>query len=189
MDFNFKFEEIQKNWIINYLGLKDYNYIINELKNVNVSTDIDYQRTFNSFYKIRRNDDWRKAYYSYFEENKYNKNLTFEQIIRHLYDKTGNIEASFSSKLLATINPKMPIWDQYVVKNINLNLSGKTKEEKLQNYINLYDKIIEKCDKLLKREDVKKCIKEIKNLICEYEIEDIKILDFILWSIRKEKEE
>lgn len=42
MDFDFKFEEIQKKWFINYLGLKDYNYIINELKNVNVSTDVNY---------------------------------------------------------------------------------------------------------------------------------------------------
>lgn len=189
MNFDFKFEEIQKNWIINYLGLKDYNYIINELKNVNVNTDIDYQRTFNSFYKIRRNEDWRKIYYSYFEENKYNKNLTFEDIIRHLYDKTGNIEASFSSKLLATINPKMPIWDQYVIKNIELNLSGKTKEEKLQNAIDLYNKMIVKCENLLKREDIQKSICKIKKFIGEDKIEDIKILDFILWSIRDEKEE
>lgn len=188
MNFDFKFEEIQKNWLINYLGLKDYNYLINELKNVNVSTDIDYQRTFNSFYKIRRNEDWRKIFYSYFEENKYNKNLTFEDIIRHLYDKTGNVEASFSSKLLATINPKMPIWDQYVVKNINLNLLGNTKEERLQNAIDLYDKIIEEFNILLERGDVQNSIKQIKTLIGEYEIEDVKILDFILWSIRYEKQ-
>lgn len=188
MDFDFKFEEIQKKWFINYLGLKDYNYIINELKNVNVSTDVNYQTTFNSFYKIRRKDGWREIYYNYFEENKYNKNLTFEDIIRHLYKKTGNVEASFSSKLLATINPKMPIWDQYVLKNINLNLLGNTKEERLQNAIDLYDKIIEEFNILLERGDVQNSIKQIKTLIGEYEIEDIKILDFILWSIRYEKQ-
>ena len=184
MNFDFKFEEIQKNWLINYLGLKDYNYIINELKKVNVSTDIDYQRTFNSFYKIRRNEDWRKIYYSYFEENKYNKNLTFEDIIKYLYKKTKNVEASFSSKLLATINPKMPIWDQYVIKNMNLNLIGKTKDEQIQNAIDLYNKMVDECKNLLEREDVKKCIDKIKTLIDKYDVEDIKILDFILWSIR-----
>ena len=82
----------------------------------------------------------------------------------------------------------MPIWDQYVVKNINLNLLGNTKEERLQNAIDLYDKIIEEFNVLLERGDVQNSIKQIKTLIGEYEIEDIKILDFILWSIRYEKQ-
>lgn len=82
----------------------------------------------------------------------------------------------------------MPIWDQYVVKNINLNLLGNTKEERLQNAIDLYDKIIEEFNILLERGDVQNSIKQIKTLIGEYEIEDIKILDFILWSIRYEKQ-
>lgn len=184
MNIEFKFEEIQKNWVVNYLGLKDYIYIIRELKKVDVSTDAKYQRKFNYFYKVRRNKSWRKTYYKFLQDNKNNDNLTFEQTIRHLYNETGNIEASFSSKLLATINPEMPIWDQYVVKNININLLGKTKEEQIQNAVDLYNKMIEEYNNLLKREEVKECIKNIKNIIGEYEINDIKILDFILWSIR-----
>lgn len=184
MNIEFKFEEIQKNWVVNYLGLKDYIYIIRELKKVDVSTDVKYQRKFNYFYKVRRNKSWRKNYYKFLQDNKANDNLTFEKIIRHLYNETGNVEASFSSKLLATIKPEMPIWDQYVVKNININLLGKTKEEQIQNAVDLYNKMIEEYNNLLKREEVKKCIKNIKNIIEEYEINDIKILDFILWSIR-----
>lgn len=184
MDFNF--EELQENWIVNYFGLKKYTYIINELRNVVVSTDIDnYQKTFNSFYVVRRGKKWRKNYYDYLEKNKNNPNLEFKDVIRELYKKTGNVEASFSSKLLATINPKMPIWDQYVLKNLNLKLKGKTKDEKIDNAIALYDDMIEIYKELLKREDVQKIIQQFNSIVKEYKIEDAKILDFIFWSKRE----
>ena len=51
------------------------------------------------------------------------------------------IEASFSSKMLATIDPSKPIWDQYVLKNLGLQLKGKDAESKLKNAIDLYSKI------------------------------------------------
>lgn len=47
-------------------------------------------------------------------------------------------EPSFSSKMLATILPEKPIWDRYVVQNLNMQLTGATKEEKLKNAIMLY---------------------------------------------------
>ena len=36
-----------------------------------------------------------------------------------LYVETGNIEASFSSKMIATIDSDKPIWDQYVLQNMS----------------------------------------------------------------------
>lgn len=53
------------------------------------------------FYIVRRNESWRKSYYEYFESVK-NGKQTFENIITYLYESTGNIELSFSSKMLAT---------------------------------------------------------------------------------------
>lgn len=43
--------------------------------------------------------------------------MLFEEILRELYDLTnGRIEASFSSKMYATLYPEKPIWDQFVLK-------------------------------------------------------------------------
>ena len=36
-------------------------------------------------------------------------------VIGSLYVEAGNVEASFSSKMIATIDPEKPIWDQYVL--------------------------------------------------------------------------
>ena len=103
----------------------------------NIAVDIDFQRTFNEFYVVRQNESWRKSYQAYFESVK-NGKPTFEKIITYFYECTGNIEPSFSSKMLATILPKKPIWDSYIVQKLNIQLIGITKKEKLKNAIMLY---------------------------------------------------
>ena len=94
----------------------------------------EFQRLFNGYYRVRRNEAWRKAFYNLFQRAK-NEGFSFDRIIKELYQQTGNIEASFSSKMLATIDLSKPIWDQYVLQNLGLKLNGKTQEEKLQNAI------------------------------------------------------
>ncbi len=177
-------EKIIENWIINSLGLDKYKYIMDNLTKTDVSIDNDFQRNFNSFYVVRRDANWRKVYYDYMEKNKNNKNITFSEIITYLYKKTGNIEASFSSKLLATINPNMPIWDQYILKNLNKELNGNTKEERLHNAIKLYDEIVEWFNVFLNEPTAKKYIAAFDKVITTYKMTDIKKIDYILWSIR-----
>ena len=50
--------------------LEKYEYIINHVHKVNFSTDISFQTIFNGFYKILRNETWRKHYYCLFEQAK-----------------------------------------------------------------------------------------------------------------------
>lgn len=40
--------------------------------------------------------------------------------------------------MLATLLTEKPIWDQYVVQNLNMKLTGATKKEKLKNAVILY---------------------------------------------------
>ncbi len=91
-----------------------------------------FQWAFNGYYRIRRNEEWRNCYYALFLRAR-TECLNFSQIITALFQATGNVEASFSSKMLATIEPAKPIWDQYVLQNLGLELTGKTQEEKLKN--------------------------------------------------------
>ncbi len=79
------------------MGFDRYKQIMEMIGKTDVSTDADFQRTFNAFYRVRRNAEWRKAYYDLFEKAK-GGSPYFESIIRTMYEATGNIEASFSSK-------------------------------------------------------------------------------------------
>ena len=180
----YSFKRFQKDSLIKFLSLEKYIYIRNNLYNVNVYRNDDFQTVFNSFYKVRRDNKWRKEFYTYFEHIKNNLDITFEEILDYIYKKTGNIEASFSSKLLSSINPNMPIWDQYVLKNLDLEVTGNTKEEKLENTKILYYKIISEEQKLLKDTKVKKEIKKFRKYLPEYDLTDIRILDYIIWSKR-----
>ena len=86
--------------------------------------------------------------------------------------------------MLAIINPNMPIWDQYIINNLELKIEGKTKKERLNNTICVYNEIIKKEKELLKRHDIKQSIKEFRNKYNDYELADIKILDYLLWNNR-----
>lgn len=183
------YEKFKMETIIRALGLEKYKYIIDNLYKCNVSKDEKFQKTFNSFYRVRRDEEWRKEFYKYFESIKNFQNITFETIVKDLLIRTGNIEASFSSKILSTINTNMPIWDQYVLKNLDLKVEGNDKTERLLNAINTYDKIIKKENEMLKEEIVKEEINKFKEEFKEYNLSDIKALDYLLWSSRGEEDD
>jgi hypothetical protein len=144
----------------------------------------DFQRLFNGYYRIRRNEEWRQHYYALFCKAR-DEHYSFGQIITKLYQCTGNIEASFSSKMLATIDASKPIWDQYVLQNLGLSLTGKTKEEKLQNAVLLYDKIVDWYEDYLKTDEAHENINVFNQLLPDFEwISDTKKIDCLLWSKR-----
>ena len=181
----YSFRDFQRQAVIRFLALEKYNYIREELYKCDVSKDKIFQKRFNSFFRVRRNETWRKKFYKYFEKNKNNINITFDTIVKDLLLETGNIEASFSSKLLSTINPNMPIWDQYVLQNLGLVLTGKTKEEKLQEAVRLYDSIVAWYEEYLKTDEANENIKVFDRLLPDYAwISNTKKIDCLLWSKR-----
>lgn len=73
----------------------------------------DFRRTFNGYYGVRRNAVWRSHFYRLFEKAK-TVPAEFETILGELHSKTDRIEASFVSKLLATLDPELPVLDSVV---------------------------------------------------------------------------
>ena len=94
------------------------------------ATDEKYQKNFNYYYRVRRDAAWLEQFYAYMNKNKNNKDITFAEILRYLSNiehtarktaknptgKIKSVEASFASKMLATINQDHPIWDSQVLK-------------------------------------------------------------------------
>ena len=184
MDMNFDVNKVFQERLAASMGLDKYQFIMEQVKKTDVSIDADFQRTFNGFYIVRRNEAWRKVYYEHFENIK-GGTPTFASILTHLYEYTGNIEPSFSSKMLATIFPNKPIWDRYVVQNLNMELIGTTKEERLVNAIELYADMEKWYANFLQTDKAKECIEEFDRVMPDYKhISSIKKIDSILWSIR-----
>lgn len=76
-----------------------------------------FQRSFNGFYGVRRNATWRSQFYTIFEAAKDwgdDHQIVFRRALDALYALTGRVEASFVSKLVATLHPSAPVIDKLI---------------------------------------------------------------------------
>ena len=76
-----------------------------------------FQRRFNGYYAVRRNAVWRAAYYEQFQLGKSHDGpaeALFANALTQMHKATRRVEASFVSKLVATLNPSMPVIDSVV---------------------------------------------------------------------------
>ncbi len=181
-------------------GLTSYSKTL-QLKWINVATDTEYQKNYTNYYRVRRDSNWLKEYYTFLEKNKNRTSITFEEILRHLSNIphkvkissnhpdgiATTIEASFSSKMLATINPDSPIWDSQVVKalgiSINESLVG---EEKIIAYVETYEKLKRDINQFISTNEGKLCISLFDNMFPNYaHVSPFKKIDFYLWNIGK----
>lgn len=165
-------------------GLEKYLKIMNMVRKVDVSQNKEFQKAFNGFYRVRqRQKIFYETYYSFMEKNK-ETDPSFEKTLRYLYEKSGRMEPSFSSKLVATLNPKLPIWDSVVLSNFSLKAPAYNRKNRLEELIVLYDLIIEKYNKLLDDEAGKIITELFERQYPKTGITDIKKVDFVLWQTR-----
>ena len=177
-------EQIMMDRIAERLGLVQYSNIITRVSQCDVSKDESFQRMFNGYYLVRRNAQWRTGYYELFEKMKTSQ-PTFQSILSELFNMSGNIEASFASKMLATLDTCQPIWDQFVLKRLHMKLKGNGKQNMLQNAIKLYDDIVDWHKNYLLSDESAACLAVFNRFLPGYTwISDTKKLDFFLWSSR-----
>lgn len=166
-------------------GLEKYQYIMKNFRSVDVFKDYNFRRKFNGFYRVRRNEVFMEKYYSYMEDNK-DKEIKFEDTFKYIYKELGRVEASFSSKLVATINPNLPILDSMVLGNIGIRMPGYYKDDdyRIEEIIKIYYIVVEWYEEVLKSNKAKDMIKMFDEKYPDSNISEIKKIDFILWQIR-----
>ena len=166
------------------LGLDSYEEIMTVAPVTDVSLSSEFQRKFNAYYRVRRNEEWRKSFYSLFERAK-KEHYSFVDVIGLLFVETGNVEASFSSKMIATIDDSKPIWDQYVLMNLGLELKGKTPRERVINAAELYRRIEDWYMEYLLTDEAKENIAVFNRMLPDYTwVSDVKKIDCLLWGKR-----
>ena len=110
-------------------------------------------------------------------------NISFGEILLRLFQATGQIESSFASKMFATLNPDMPIWDSNVLKCLRLQLKGSTPELKMSNAVVLYDRICRWYELFLQTEEAKSMLSRFDRELSDFKsMTPTKKIDFILWA-------
>ncbi len=162
-----------------------------------VATNLDYQRNFNAYYRIRRDRDWLDAYYAFMQKNIGNLDLSFEDVITHLATvphkvkpsrahpdgMACSLEASFSSKLLATINPSCPVWDSQVVKAVGISIPA---VPTISFYVEAYGQLYNTVHEFINTPSGNACIAAFDAQFPHYTyIDPVKKIDFFLWNLGK----
>jgi hypothetical protein len=166
-------------------GIAQYIEIMELLPRVDVSCHASFQRKYNAFYRVRqRPEAWYVGYYSLMQASK-GTQPTFEQIIDRLYLLTSRYEPSFSSKLVATLNPRKPVWDVHILKNTGHTPPAYTAKNKIELAKAAYFSIERWYQEFLRSDDGKVCIEVFDELVPDHEkITNLKKVDFILWQMR-----
>jgi hypothetical protein len=165
-------------------GVQKYAEILQSFSKVNVETDREFQKKFNGFYRVRRNVQWQNVYYGIMEKGK-TQPLSFEIVLRELYQKTGRVEASFASKLIHTLNNDMPIWDKFVLQNLEKKILACNGEKKIEYSIRIYEEIIAWYKEAFQTSEIKQKLLDFNQVFPEYVcFSQTKKLDFLLWQMR-----
>ena len=145
--------------------------------------DPNFQKKYDAFYRVRRGAEWREIYFDILARYQEMSNPSFEGILLELYHRTNRIEASFASKLLATINPSKPIWDSNVLNALNLEMDKDPMKAKAKKTVELYKKICEWYQCFEKTDLAVEWIKVFDREFPEFiSFSSTKKIDFLLWA-------
>lgn len=145
----------------------------------------DFRKAFNHFYRVRQKKAQFYDVYYGIMKNYRTKPLSFKEILTEIYEGYGEVHPSFSSKLIHTFNPDLPIWDSRVLKNLGFKGVPAYKKplEKIEIASKLYQTLCDWYEKYLNSKEGKDDIKLFDELFPDYkDISNTKKIDFILWS-------
>jgi hypothetical protein len=167
-------------------GLRKYCWIQANFQECDVSKDHGFQIRFNDFYKVRRDAKWRDCYYRLMQNAKQD-GITFPEVLHALADQTKRIEASFTSKLMATLDPTKPIIDRFVLENFGLRLPSRNTINRESKTVDIYNQLCINYGILMSNRHGRMICDKFKQRYPFAEITDLKKLDLGLWQIRGRK--
>ena len=166
-------------------GLSKYLFLRKQLFEVDVSTDENFQKAFNGFFRMgHRTKAYYQDYYQYLQHHK-DTGISFGEALTFLYKKYGRLEMSFASKMVAIVDPKYPIWDSVVTKGHFKIVAPYTyAKDRLQKGIEKYEQYCNNYCAYMQTTEAKARIAQFNTIFSTAEITDAKKLDFMLWQDR-----
>ena len=165
--------------------LARYAQSIAELHATNVATDASYQRRFNALYGVRRDAQWRNSYFTLLEARKSQSAVGFLSVLTAIRDATGRVEASFASKLVATIDPTRAIYDSIVRRNLGLPQRSIGSSSRIDALCRDYDVIQKALEQMVTSGEFQPLRARFDATFPEFaHFTDLKVLDLMIWQMR-----
>lgn len=163
-------------------GIERYHFIMEKVRQVDVSADEEFQKTYENFYTLGRYPkEFRWDYFEYMERNKDVK-LSFAEALAY-FQKYGTLEISFSSKLVHTLDPEQPIWDRNVTDgHFGYKIPAHGTKERVQKALDRYERYKSDFFKYMASEDGRAIVRAFDEAFPQSGLTDLKKVDFVLWQ-------
>lgn len=167
--------------------ISEYLWLMQTLREVDVTENAEFQERFNAFYRIsQRSQAWHASYYRLLETAKV-IGAEFADILNALWEETGRFEPAFASRLVATIDPSKPNWDRFVLMNTGLRAPSYLDPDKIRRAARVYQEICDWYSTRLQSPGGQKILEQFDEAVAEHpEIRELKKLEFVLWHLRAE---
>jgi len=177
------------NWKNLKEGLDKYQVIMNQYKKSHeISSSYDFQKSYRNFYGMYRagmSSACDKTYFSLLNKSANSEEIDFKYVLQRLYAESGKKHFSFTTKLLATANPNLPIWDKKVRKYLNFrfNMNFKDSFKDIESCEQEYKRYCVWFKDFLKKDEATKLIEEFDKKIPNVKITKMKKIDLMFWQM------
>lgn len=163
------------------IGIERYQFIMEKVRQVDVSSDEGFQKIYENFYTLSRYPkEFRRVYFDYMERSK-GRSLQFEETLSYFL-KYGTFEVSFSSKLVHTLDPEQPIWDRNVTdKHFGYKIPAYGTKDREKKILDRYGRYKKDFLKYMTSDDGKAVIRAFDEAFPKTGFTDLKKVDFVLW--------
>lgn len=141
------------------------------------------RRAYNSFYRVRRGHLWQSVYFDLMYQTQ-KHGYDFSAVLTTLYRTTGRYEASFASKLLATLDTSQPVIDSVVLKNLGCKLPVATSTQRLEDIVALHSELRQNVQSFLSAIEGRALVAQFKASFPHHAVSDEKAVDLVLWQMR-----
>ena len=164
-------------------GLALYREIQDRVWKTDVRYDRDFQRLFNRFYVVRLKLEKQPVLYAELEREK-TDGRGFEAVLRSMHAQLDRVDASFASKVVATVDPTQPVIDSLVLGNVGLRLPTSQSRRRLERVVQVHQELADWYRAALASEAGKHALKAFDLAYPGTDLTDLKKLDLIIWQIR-----
>jgi hypothetical protein len=165
-------------------GLAQYQWLQARAASVSAfETDAVFRKRFNHFYRVRRAVAWQDAFYTEMSAAK-RSGYSFLNVLQHLHTATGRFEASFASKLYATLHPSAPVIDSVVLGNLGLRLPAANHPSRAAAIVAVHASLSALFASYLATTDGRYLVQAFDSMYPAAGITDEKKLDLVLWQSR-----
>ena len=178
---------IFRNLVEKQAKLADYEFLQNNLRLVDVSSDENYQRKFNDFYKMRSKPNTRyTVFFKLLEEYKNHSNIEFEGVPAQIIRANVGGTSVVLLQICCNRGPSKPIYDSVVMANLGLRVSWyKDSSIRIEKALDNYQELKFFHTEAANSEQFPKLLFEFDNIFHSYRhFAPTKKIDLMLWQWR-----